>query len=148
MSSDTREVELFDRHIQALGEARRCCEHLGSQLDPEKAAPRGWAYAELKKSLKYAEDSLRQVAAYRSDTRWLKLAMIYARAMRAAQIKFVGQKWGWFTGLVKVLDAGLVNMDTLKHTRTGARGPILPTRPASEWLIMPDWRLPRPPGMQ
>jgi hypothetical protein len=131
------EAEVFDRHSQALGEARRACQHLGSQLDPDKVAPRGRHYGELSRSLKALEGSCRQLSHMRADARWVKLGVVYARVLRAMQRKFVGQRWQWFRDLTAVFELGERRLAELRDTKTGKLGPILPERP-SNWLIFPE----------
>ena len=137
------ENEIMDRHSQALGEARRACQRLGRNADPTYLAPRGHDYGNLKRALNALEGSARQMAHHRSDARWVKLGIIYARAMRAAQAKFVGQRWGYFNEMIKLFELGLRRMDELRNNKTGKAGPILPTRP-TDWLILPDHKVPFP----
>ena len=133
------EAEIVDRHRQALGEARTACQMLARQADPDQIAPRGRHYRMLKDSLKALEGSCRQLAHYRADARWLKLGIVYAKAMRTVQRAFVGQRWADFGSMTSLFEMGLRNMVDLKDQRTGKRGAILPSRP-SDWLVLPDHR--------
>lgn len=132
------ENEILSKHTQALGEAHRACQNLGRNADPEYLAPRGHDYGNLSRALKALEGSARQMAHFRADARWLKLGIVYAKAMRGAQVKFVGQRWGYFNQLMALFELGVRRLDDLQNRKTGTSGPILPTRPASEWLILPD----------
>lgn len=136
------ETEILDRHTQSLHEARQACQFLARQADPELLAPRGRHYQALKEALALLEGTCRQMAAFRDDARWLRLGMVYAKAMRLAQVKFVGQRWAAFGTMMGVFDNGLRNMTDLKDQRTGRRGMILPSRP-SDWLVMPDFVVPQ-----
>ena len=138
------EVEILDRHAQALGEAHQACQRLGRNADPEYLAPRSRDYGNLKRALQALEGSARQMGHFRADGRWFRLGIVYAKAMRVAQAKFVGQRWAAFNEMMKLFDIGFHHLDELKNGRTGATGPILPKR-ASEWLILPDHRVPMPP---
>ncbi len=131
------EADLFDRHIQALGEAHRACQILGSQLDPEKLAPRGRQYVALKEACAALEGTCRQLNYFRSDARWLKYGMVYARILRTMQRKFVGQRWGWFKELAAVFELGKTRVAELRETKTGVLGPILPRNP-SAFLVLPE----------
>lgn len=137
------ENEILDRHQQALGEARRACQHLGRNADPEYLAPRGAHYAHLTRSLKALEGSCRQMAHFRSDARWLRLGIHYARQMRTVQAKFVGQQWAWFNEFKALFELGERRLAELRDAKTGVSGAILPKR-ASEWLILPDTTPVRP----
>lgn len=136
--SDLTENDILERHKQALGEARRACQQLGRNADPLYLAPRGRHYTELKKALALLEGSARQMAHWRDDGRWLRLGIVYAKAMRGAQQKFVGQRWAWFGELQALFVLGERRLDELNQ-RTGTLGAILPQR-ASEWLVLPDSR--------
>lgn len=141
--SDLTEAEIVDRHCQALGEARTACQALARHADPDMIAPRGHHYVSLKEALNLLEGSCRQLAHYRADTRWLKLGIVYAKAMRTSQRAFIGQRWLDFGKMTSLFDMGLRNMRDLKDQRTGKRGAILPSRP-SDWLVLPDHRVPAP----
>jgi hypothetical protein len=141
------EQEITSRHMQSLKEARDCCDWLGKQLDPALAAPRGRRYAQLRKALTELEGSARQMAHWRQDARWLKLGIHYAKVMRVAQAKYVGQRWGAFKAMVQIFDAGLRSLDDLQTRKTGTLGAILPARP-SDWLVLPNHRVPRPSDFQ
>lgn len=133
------ENEILDRHTQALGEAHRACQRLGRNADPEFLAPRGHDYGNLKRALNALEGSARQMAHHRADARWLKLGVLYARAARASQAKFVGQRWAWYKALMPLFENGQRSVDELRNRRTGmlSSSPILPSRP-SDWLVLPD----------
>ena len=137
------EVELFDRHRQSLGEAHRACQDLGRNADSERVALKGHHYVALKEALSILEGSARQMAHLRSDARWLKLGVLYAKIMRQVQVKFVTQRWAYFTQLLELFEHGRTRLDDLANRPTGTLGPILPQNPSS-WLIMPDYQAPRP----
>lgn len=141
--SGLSEIEIIDRHSQALGEARTACQMLARQVDPELIAPRGHHYVSLKEALNMLEGSCRQLAHYRSDARWLQLGIVYAKAMRTAQRAFVGQRWQDFGMMTALFERGQRNMADLKDRRTGKKGAILPSNPSS-WLVLPDHRVPTP----
>lgn len=143
----TTEQDIIDRHMQALGEAQRACQRLGRNADPDFLAPRGHDYGNLKRALQALEGTARQMCHWRQDTRWLKLGILYAKAMRLAQVKFVGQRWAAFNEMTKLFDRGLREMEELKTRRTGQIGPVLPSRP-TDWLILPDHKVPRPHHFQ
>ena len=139
------ESEILARHMQALSEARIACERLGRNADPEYLAPRGHDYGNLRRALQALEGSARQMAHFRADTRWVKLGILYARALRSAQVKFVGQRWVWFKELITLIDLGQRNMQALRDSKVGQCGPILPTKP-TDWLILPDLKILQPYG--
>jgi len=140
------EREILDRHLQSLGIARGCCQRLGRQADPDKAAPRGPDYTLLKEQLDLLEGSCRQIAHYRGDARWLRLGILYAKTRRSAQAAFIGMRWKWFGELAALFEQGLVNMIELRDGKTGrpSSSPILPRNP-SAFLHLPDHRVPLPP---
>lgn len=138
------ELEILARHSDALGDADRACQHLGRNADPTYLAPRGHDYGNLKRALKALEGSARQMAHFRADTRWVKLGIVYARAQTQCQHKFVGQRWAYFNELRKLFELGQRRMAALRDSKTGTRGPILPTKDTS-WLILDDYATPRPP---
>lgn len=142
MSSLT-EADILARHEQALGEAKRACQRLGRHADPEFFAPRGEDYGALRSALQALEGTSRQMVYFRSDTRWVKLGILYARAMRTAQLKFVGQKWMAFREMQVMFERGLRSMTDLRDRKTGIRGAILPSGP-TDWLILPDHKVPTP----
>ena len=133
------ESEILSKHEQSLGEARDACQKLGRNADPTYLAPRGHLYSQLRTALQHLEGSCRQLAAYRADARWLKLGILYGRAQRGAQSKFVRQNWGWFQQLMPLFENGMRSMRDLAEMRTGrlSRDPILPQNP-SKWLNLPD----------
>lgn len=134
--SGLTETEIMDRHVQALKEARDACQWLAKNADPEWLAPRGRHYGNLKRALKALEGSSRQMAHFRGDGRWIKLGVLYARAMLTVHKAFLRQNWVVFRDIVPLFENGLVRMDDLATRRTGTTGPILPKR--TDWLIMPD----------
>ena len=133
------ESEVLSKHVQSLGEAHRACQEIGRNADPEWIEPRGRHYKNLKDALMALEGSCRQLSHFRADARWLKLGILYGRANRAAQAKFVRQDWMWFNKIRLLFDNGLRAMDELANAKTGrlASKPILPSRP-SDWLTLPD----------
>ena len=140
------ENEILSRHKQALGEAHQAAQMLGKNADPEYLEPRSRHYGNLKRALNNLEGSCRQMAHWRGDARWLRLGVIYARAMRGAQAKFVGQRWAWFNELMSLFVLGQVRLDELQNMKTGrlSSSPILPSNP-SAWLHLPDHKVPMPP---
>lgn len=138
------EVEILDRHVQSLKEARQLCWFMASQVEPEYVAPRGRNYAKLRTALKECEGCCRQMSHWRADARWVRAGILYARLIRAAQQKFVGQQWSWFGSAILVLDRLLATMRDLAERKTGTVGPILPTQP-TDWLRIPDLKIPTPP---
>lgn len=139
------EIEIFDCHQQALGEAREACQMLGRNADPEYINLRGNWYAKLKKALDMLEGSARQIGNLRSDARWLRFGIHYARIRIGAQAKYGAHQWAWFTQLIKVLEVDLRTLQELSQRRTGVNSsqPILPQN-ASHWLQMPEYRAPDP----
>lgn len=131
------EHEIMDRFVQSLKEAKNACELLGLNADPEKIAPRGHNYGNLRRALRQLEGSCRQMTHFRSDTRWVRLGIWYAKLMRIVLQKFNEQDWLWFKKADVIFESGLAHMRVLADMKTGVRGPILPTRP-STWLQMPD----------
>lgn len=140
--SGLSEREILDRHIQSLGEADRACERLARNADSNYLSPRGKDYGDLKRALTLMEGTCRQMAHYRGDTRWLKLGVVYAKAMRGSQAKFVGQRWAWYGELRALFRLGHVRLAELAEQKTGRSGLILPKR--TDWLIMPDHKVPQP----
>lgn len=148
MPSLLTENEIADKHVDALGQARRACQYLGRNADPEYIGARGIHYGRLKDALDELEGSARQMATIRSDARWLRLGILYGgRIKRAAQQKFVGQKWQWFNDLMPLFENGMKQMADLRDTKTGVLSsqPILPSRP-SDWLVLPDLKIPKAPS--
>lgn len=141
--SDLTEAEILACHIQALKDAKGACEMLGKNADPNYIFPRGHLYGNLRRALQALEGSARQMSHFRGDARWLKLGIYYAKVMRAAQTAFVQMKWLEFSKMRLIFDKGLRAMDDLRHRKTGRAGVILPTQP-TDWLILPDHRVPRP----
>lgn len=133
------ENEIIAKHVQALGEAREACQALGRNADPEYIAPRGRWYARLRDALNALEGSARQMSMCRLDARWTRLGVVYGRALRGAQAKFVGQNWRWFHDLQPLFENGLRSMADLRDMKTGklSNSPILPANPSS-WLVLPD----------
>lgn len=142
------ESEIIAKHVQSLGEAREACQAIGRNADPEYVAPRGHWYVQLRKAMMALEGSARQMSHFRGDARWLKLGILYGKALRAAQAKFVGQNWRWFHDLQPLFENGLRSMADLRDMRTGrlSNSPILPANPSS-WLVLPNHKpAMRPPG--
>lgn len=134
------ETEIVDRHRQALGEAHRACQRLGKNADDDYLAIRGPDYTALKEAVELLEGSARQMAHFRSDARWLKLGVLYARTLAKIPSWFIGQKWKNFTALMPLFENGKRHLEDL-NGRTGRAGPILPERPES-WIIMDPWKSP------
>jgi hypothetical protein len=136
------ETEIFAKYVQSLKEARDQCVWLNTQQDPDLIGPRGWRYGKLRTALNELEGCCRQIAHFRSDTRWVRLGVVYARAMRTVQAKYIGQDWAAFGKLTELFDRGLRDMEELRNRRVGRRGAILPTQP-TDWLVLPDWKPPQ-----
>ena len=113
------------------------CQRLGSQLDPEKAEPRGWQYAALRDHIGKLEGCCRQMAAFREDARWIRLGVQCAKMRRSAQRHFIAQRWKAFTEMMPFFEAGVRSGAALAEQRTSVRGPILPKN-ASSWLVLPE----------
>jgi hypothetical protein len=140
------EQEVLDRHLQALGEAHRACHNLGRNADIDILKPRGQDYGELKEALEALEGSARQMSHFRSDARWVRLGILYAKVMRTAQASFVAatidyRRWNDFNRLMPLFANGKRHLQDLQ-ARTGTLGPILPQNPSS-WLVLPDLRIPK-----
>lgn len=135
--SDLTEAEILSKHQQSLKEARHHCAELARCADPMIIAPRGWRYTKLRTALQELEGTCRQMAHWREDARWLKLGIVYAKAMRTVQARFTLHDWQAFGKLVALFDKGLVSMEGLRDSRTGRSGMILPSQP-TDWLILPD----------
>jgi hypothetical protein len=131
------QTEVLDKHKQCLKEARDACLWLAKNSDPEYIAPRGVHYRKLRTALKELEGSARQMCALRDDTRWTKLGMVYAKAMRVAHKHFLQMNWAAFRKLSDLFINGLRSMDELANMKTGKSGAILPVNPSS-WIIMPE----------
>lgn len=140
------ESEVLDRHVQSLKEAKECCRLLAQNQDPLLIAPRGHNYGNLKRALKQLEGTARQMNYMREDTRWIRLGVLYGKAIHTCQHLFANEDWAAFGKLTALFENGLVRMNELATTKTGQRGPILPTRP-STWLIVPDQKPIRPKRM-
>lgn len=135
--SDLTQSEILDKHRQSLKEARDACLWLARNADPDQIAPRGAHYRNLKTAMSELEGTARQMSAFRDDTRWLPLGILYgAKTARLAQKFFVQMDWTMFGKLAEVFANGLVRMDELATKKTGRVGPILPKR--TDWLILPD----------
>lgn len=141
--SDLTEAECLSKHRSALGEAHRACQLLGQNAGEGVLKPRGHDFHMLKTALDELEGSARQIAHFRTDARWLRLGILYAKTLKQCQARFVGQRWKFFHDLMPLFVDGAARLEQLQ-ARTGVLGPILPQR-ASEWLIMPDYKPPRPP---
>ncbi len=133
------ENEILDRHVQSLREAKDHCLWLAAQQADGMTAPRGGRYVRLRKALDQLEGSCRQMAHFRGDARWIRLGVVYGRAMPLAQAKYIGQNWKAFGAMVAIFDKGLRSVDELATRKTGTMGAILPSR-ASDWLIFPEWK--------
>ena len=134
------EAEILSKHIQCLHEGRDACLELAKNADPEKAAPRGRPYGNLKRALKALEGTCRQMAFHRADARWTKLGFVYARAMRIVYAKFMDNNWAAFKEISQLFEIGLKRMEALATAKTGRTGAILPKR--TDFLILPDVKTP------
>lgn len=140
------ESEIIARHKQALSDARGECDWLAAQerskWEKGTARPRGRHYMNLRDALNKLEGSCRQMAHWRGDARWLKLATIYQRAMPMCQRWYMAQKWLQFGQLAEVFESGQARMAYLRDGRTGALSsrPILPEPGNMDWARLPDWK--------
>lgn len=136
------EQEIITKFQQSLKEGRDACAWLAKNADPEWLAPRGRHYRLLKTALSELEGCARQMSAFRDDSRWLPLGILYgAKTSRLAQKYFVHLDWGKFADLAKVFDLGLIRLNELQM-KTGRTGAILPKR--TDWLLLPNHTPPRP----
>lgn len=133
------EQEILDRYIQSTKEAKDCAVWLGGQADAGNMAPRGSRYARLREALRRMEGCCRQMAHWRADARWLKLSIVWGKAQRLVQAKFVGQRWAAFSAMVPYFDNAIFQMESLRDRKTGKTGAILPTPGAMDWVRVPDW---------
>ena len=140
--SGLTEQEVLSKYKQSLAEARDACQWLAKNADPLYFAPRGRHYRLLKTALKELEGASRQMCAFRSDTRWVRLGIHFAKRMQVVQRLFANHNWLAFGQLVALFDNDLVHADELTHRKTGTLGPLLPKNP-SAWIIMPDALPPR-----
>lgn len=137
--SGLTEAEILTRHSQSLKEAKDQCLWLSQNADPDKIAPRARRYRGLQQALKELEGTCRQLAQFRQDARWIKLGVLYAKAMRTVTKIYEHQNWLAFKELTQLFDNGIVRMEELATAKTGTVGPILPKNPSS-WLILPEQR--------
>ncbi len=135
------ENEILAKYVDALGVGRDMCHMLARNADPDKIAPRGQQYGNLRRALRDLEGCCRQMNYMREDTRWVKLGVMYARAMQVAFKLYSKQNWMEIGKLAGLFVDGLRRMQDLANMKTGKRGVILPQRP-SDWLILPDRPLP------
>lgn len=135
------EQEVLSRFEQSMKEARDACAWLARNADPEWLAPRGRHYRNLTTALKELEGCAKQMCAFRDDTRWLPLGILYgAKAARLAQKYFTHMNWLGFRELTKLFDQGQFRAKELTEAKTGRTGIILPKR--YDWLHLPDHRVP------
>lgn len=141
--SNLTEQDILQKFDQSFKEARDACEWLAKNQDPMWLAPRGIWYRRLKTAMQELEGCARQMAAFRSDTRWLPLGIIYgAKASRLAQTYFVKMNWKGFGELIKLFNHGAYRAKQIAEDKTGVSGMILPKR--TDFLILPDHRVPTP----
>lgn len=137
------EQDILQKFEQSLKEALDACQWLAKNADPEWLAPRGVWYRRLTTALKELEGCARQMAAFRSDTRWLPLGILYgAKAARLAQKYFIKQNWLGFGELAKLFQHGAYRAKEIAEAKTGRTGMILPQR--TDFLILPDHVAPTP----
>lgn len=129
------EIEIFDKMRDSL----RLAEDAARELAVHPGA--GEVYNKLRFNLNFVEGCCRQASAWRDDTRWLPmgLTMAKARSLAGDWLRGVPQKDGTrrplapgerhptFLGLAENLKAAGVAIEKLRTSRTGRRGPILPT---------------------
>lgn len=135
------ENEVLSKYVECLSEGRELCMLLARNADPEKVGPRGGIYSKLRTALRELEGCCRQMNYMREDARWVKMGIMWAKAMRIALDAYTAHNWLKFGKLAELFDNGLKRMRDLADARTGVRGAILPQRP-SDWLILPDRPLP------
>ena len=135
--SDLTEAEVIDRMKTSLREAVQSCKELAVR---SRTGPH---YSNLREHLALIEGCLRQLAAFRGDTRWLPIAMQIEQCHKAAGGWLRGY---WDHGVKIVLAPGHTNkmfvllgnnliaiyesVDKLSTAKTGISGPILPAVPA------------------
>lgn len=137
------EQDILQRFEQSFKEALDACDWLAKNADPMWLAPRGIWYRRLKTAMSELEGCARQMAAFRSDTRWLPLGIIYgAKASRLAQKYFVKMRWLKFRELRVLFEHGFHRAKEITESKTGTTGMILPKR--TDFLILPDHRVPYP----
>lgn len=139
----TTEQDILTKFTQSTKEAKDACAWLAKNADPEWLAPRGIHYRRLKTAMSELEGCARQLSAYRGDTRWLPLGIIYgAKAARLAQKYFVQLNWKGFGELTKLFDHAAHRAEELSTAKTGRTGIILPQN--TSWLMLPDHKVPMP----
>lgn len=144
--STLSEQEIISRFRQSFSEAKVACDMLSKNANPEVVMLRGRHYKNLKTSLKEMEGCAKQMAAYRDDTRWLPLGILYgAKCARAAQKRFVDMDWLGFKKMIVIFEQGERRVTELAEKKTGRVGIILPQNPSS-WLLTGDEKVPMPRG--
>lgn len=155
--SDLTEIEVIDRMKTSLREAVQSCKELSIR---SRTGPH---YSNLRENLGLIEGALRQLAAFRGDTRWLPIALQIEQCHKSAGgwlrgywdhgVKIVlapGQNNKMFmllgNNLIAIYDA----VDKLSTAKTGIAGPILPavmaeTRRLGRPSLSPKSRLIVPP---
>ncbi len=69
---------------------------------------------------------MRQMAHWRGDARWLRLAPLYVRAKETGRMLYLLNRWGDFRQFGLIFAQGLAQMQRLVERPTGQSGPILP----------------------
>lgn len=125
--SDLTEVEIFDTLTSNLREAATHCAALAGL--PAK----GPSYGRLRINLLLIEGACRQMGFFRDDMRYQVLGAKAAEChRRAGDWLRAGAAPMLFNTLGDVMRKLLTDIERLRHTRTGRRGPILvPPQPAA-----------------
>lgn len=119
------EAEIFDCLTHNLGEAAAFCDQL------THAIARGPLYEKLRDRLQLVEGCCRMMGLYRSDMRYQVLGMGVAQChKRAGNWLRIHAAPRLFAKLAETLRKVASDIERLRHSRTGRRGPILvPTQP-------------------
>ena len=138
------EAEIMSKFRDAAGSCRDACVALSKNADPAQVAPRGHWYGNIKRGLKHMEGCCRQMQYHRSDTRWLKLSLVFAKRMPVMHKRFLRQDWLFFRDAATLFTNDLVRLQDLATAKAPHSGVILPKR--TDWLLMPD-KSPVMPGI-
>ncbi len=152
--SDLTEIEIFDCMTDNIKLAVDCCEKLA------RDSVRGEHYEKLRDALGLIEGCCQQASAHREDTRWLNIAPIFAECHKKAGDWLRGYKVNGetihlafgelnlnFVALAKGLRQALRVIESLRDSRTGQRGPILPEAPKEIGRQPSNYQIKRPSGL-
>ena len=116
------EAETFERLSNSLRLAAEHAENLA------KLPAKGPTYDRFRKELKVVEDQCRIAAYYREDARWFQIGIVMERVhQRGGSWLRAKQPAKLFLGLAEFLRASHASIETLRNTKTGVRGMIVPT---------------------